>query len=290
MQTAHVNGVELSYEVTGDGFPLVFSHEFAGDYRSWESQVNFFSRRYQVITYNHRGYPPSEVPTDPGAYSQDILVEDLRQLLHHLKISKAHIAGLSMGGNITLHMGLKHPELCASLVVAGCGTGSANPKKCEQDFKTTADRLYKEGMQAVTDTYTQGPTRVQFRRKDPRGWGKFRGQMAEHSALGCSLIVRGVQLRRPSIFALEDQLKALLVPTLLLIGDEDEPCLEPAVFMKRRIPCSGLVTFAQSGHTVNLEEPDLFNRTVLDFLTMVEAGKWAKRDLTPVTGADPLPS
>ena len=143
-------------------------------------------------------------------------------------------------------------------------------------------------LQAVTEIYAQGPTRVQFRRKDPRGWKKFRDQMAEHSALGSSLTLRGVQLRRPSIFELEDKLKELWVPTLLLIGDEDEPCIEPAVFMKRHIPRAGLVIFPQSGHTINLEEPDLFNRTVLDFLTMVEAGRWAKRDPISVPGAELL--
>ena len=289
MPTVHVNGVELYYEVTGDGFPLVFSHEFAGDYRSWEPQVNFFSRHYQVITYNHRGYPPSEVPTDPEAYSQDILVEDLHQLLRHLKISKAHIVGLSMGGNITLHLGLRHPEMCTSLVVAGCGAGSTNRKQFEQDVRTVAERLQKEGMEAVAEIYTQGPTRVQFRRKDPRGWKKFWDQMAEHSALGSSLIFRGVQLRRPSIFVLEDKLKELQVPTLLLIGDEDEPCIEPAIFIKRHIPHAGLVIFPQSGHAINLEEPDLFNRIVLDFLTMVEVGKWAKRDPISVPGVELLP-
>lgn len=288
MPTARVNGVNLHYEQTGEGYPLIFSHEFAGDYRSWEAQVRFFSRRYRVITYNHRGYPPSEVPTDPEAYSQTAVVDDLYHLLRHLKIPKAHIAGLSMGGNITLHMGIRYPEVCASLVVAGCGAGSTNRQKFEQDVKTVAERLEKEGMAKVAEFYGLGPTRVQFRRKDPRGWEEFMAQLKQHSPIGSALTFKGVQLRRPPIFALEAELKRIQVPTLLLIGDEDEPCIEPAIFMKRNIPSSGLITFAQSGHTINLEEPDLFNRVVFDFLTLVEAGKWARRDPISVPGAELL--
>jgi pimeloyl-ACP methyl ester carboxylesterase len=288
MPTAHVNGVDLYYEVTGEGFPIVFSHEFAGDYRSWEAQVRFFSRRYQVITFNNRGYPPSEVPKGPEAYSQTIVVDDLYHLLHHLKFSKAHIVGLSMGGNIALHMGIRYPDVCASLVVAGCGAGSTHREQFERDVKTVADRLEKEGMAKVAEFYSVGPTRVQFRRKDPRSWQEFVNQLKEHSAIGSALTFRGVQLRRPPIFALEAELKKIQIPTLLLIGDEDEPCIEPGIFMKRHIPRAGLVTFPQTGHTLNLEEPDLFNRVVLDFITMVEAGKWTRRDPVSMPGAELL--
>ena len=289
MPIVNVNGIDLYFEVTGDGNPVIFSHEFAGDYRSWEPQVRFFSRFYQVITYSHRGYPPSGVPKDIEAYSQDIMVEDLHQLLVYLKISKAHIVGLSMGGNVALNFGLKHPEICRSLVVAGCGAGSTNRKQFAKEVQTVADRLEKEGMQKVAEFYGIGPTRIQFRRKDPRGHQEFLEQFRGHDALGSALTFRGVQLRRPSIFDLEDKLKMLEVPTLLLIGDEDEPCIEPAIFMKRLIPRSGLIVFPQSGHTVNLEEPDLFNRVVLDFLTAVREGKWADRDPISVPGAMFLP-
>ena len=273
MSIALVNGISLYYEMTGNGSPLVFSHEFAGDYRSWEPQVRFFSRRYQVITYNHRGYPPSEVPSDPAAYSEDILVEDLYQLLRTLKISKAHIAGLSMGGGIALNLGLRHPEMCTSLVVSSCGAGSTNREQFKQHGKAMVERLEREGIKAFADFLNQGPARVQFKKKDPRGWQESRDQIAEHSALGSAFIFRGVQLQRPSIFDLEARLKQLQVPTLLMIGDEDEPCIDPAIFMKRNIPRSGLIVFPHSGHALNLEEPDLFNRTVLDFLTTIDSGK-----------------
>ncbi len=278
MSIVTVNGVNLFYEVTGDGFPLVFSHEFAGDYRSWAPQISYFSRFYRVIVYNNRGYPPSDIPTNLEAYSQDILIDDLHQLLTQLNIAKAHIVGLSMGGNVALNFGIKYPEMCASLVVASCGSGSTNREEFEQNIRLVVERLENEGMKTVAEFYSLGRTRIQFKRKDPRGWVNFKDQLAEHSALGSALTLRGVQLNRPSIFNLEDQLRRLLVPTLVLIGDEDEPCIEPAIFMKRHIPSAGLAVFPQSGHTINLEEPALFNRVVLDFLTAVEREKWAKRD------------
>src|SRR6266508_4558575 len=124
MPTARANGVELYYEETGSGFPLIWSHEFGGDYRSWEPQVRYFSRRYRVITYNYRGYPPSSVPDDPAAYRSEILVEDLAALMRHLGIAKAHVGGLSMGGNVALNFGIRYPEMAASLIIAGCGRGS----------------------------------------------------------------------------------------------------------------------------------------------------------------------
>lgn len=277
MPYAEVNGVSLYYESTGDGFPLVWSHEFAGDYRSWEPQVRFFSRRYRVITYCARGYPPSDVPDSVDAYSQEQAVEDLRGLIEHLGIERAHVGGLSMGGNVALNFGLTHPDMARSLVVAGTGTGSDSPESFAENVAGFAGRMESGGMAAMED-YTRGPARVQLLRKDPKGWREFADQFAEHSATGSAFTFRGVQGRRPPIYALEDRLRALDVPTLIMVGDEDDPCVEPAIFMKRCIPGSGLAMIPQSGHAINLEEPDLFNRLVLDFLTAVESDSWARRD------------
>ena len=284
MPYAEVNGVNLYYESTGGGFPLVWSHEFAGDFRSWEPQVRFFSRRYRVITYCARGYPPSDVPGDLDAYSQEQAVDDLRGLLAHLGIERAHIGGLSMGGNVALNFGLAHPAMARSLIVAGTGTGSDSPESFAKNVAEFAGRLESGGMAAMED-YTRGPARVQLLRKDPKGWREFAGQFAEHSATGSALTFRGVQGRRPPIYALEDRLRALDVPTLILVGDEDDPCIEPAIFMKRSIPGSGLAMIPQSGHAINLEEPDLFNRLVLDFLTAVESESWARRDAGLASGS-----
>ncbi len=284
MPKALINGVNLYYEVHGEGFPLVWSHEFAGDHRSWAPQVRFFSRRYRVVTYNARGYPPSDVPADSDAYTQEHAVEDLRGLLEHLGITQAHIAGLSMGGNVALNFGLDHPELARSLIVAGTGSGSTDPDTFRERVNERAAHMEAQGMGGMPD-YAQAPARVQLLSKDPMGWRAFADQLSEHSGIGSAHTFRGVQGRRPPIFELEQRLRALAVPTLIMTGDEDEPCIEPSIFMNRTIPTSGLVVFPQAGHAINLEDPDLFNRTVSDFLTAVEAGRWAAREAGIVSGS-----
>ncbi len=277
MPTTRINGVDIYYEEHGSGFPLVFCHEFAGDYRSWNPQVNSFARTYRCITWNYRGYPPSGVPSDAAAYSQDQLIEDLRGLLGHLDIEQAHLVGLSMGGNVVLNFAFTYPELCRSIVVSGMGAGTTHREQFERDGHHVVDSLRAQGMQALADVYTKGPSRLPFLRKDPLGWQEFAGHFAEHSAVGSAFTQLGVQLSRPNVFDQHHQLKALTVPTLVLIGDEDEPCVDAAVFMKREIPTAGLVVIPQTGHTVNLEEPVLFNQAVALFLQAVEHDAWAAR-------------
>ncbi len=286
---ARVDGIDLHYEEAGQGTPLVFVHEFAGDAASWRPQVSFFARRYRTIAFNARGYPPSDVPGDPAAYSQKQAVDDIRGLLDHLGIARAHVCGLSMGGYATLHFGLDYPERALSLVVAGAGYGSGTDRETFRRDTAVVVQRFEQGMEAVAEFYSRGPTRVQFLEKDPTGWQAFRDRLAAGSARGHTLTLQGVQMTRPSIFDLGDRLERCEVPTLIVTGDEDEPCLEPALFMKRTMPRAGLVVIPKSGHTVNLEEPEAFNRAVLDFLTTVEAGRWTRRHPESLTASAILP-
>ena len=274
MPTARVNGVELYYEETGSGFPLIWSHEFGGDYRSWEPQVRYFSRRYRVITYNYRGYPPSSVPSDPAAYRNEILVEDLAALMRHLGIQRAHIGGLSMGGNVALNFGIRYPEMDASLVIAGCGSGTVNREAFVRECENRARLFLEKGAGAAADDFAGLASRRGFADKDPRGWAEFLAQVREHSPEGSAHMLRGVQIRRKTVYELEAELKTLMVPALIVVGDQDEPCLEPGLFMKRHIPHAGLVILPMTGHTANIEEPALFNLHVSEFFTAVENGRY----------------
>lgn len=285
MPTANIEGVSLYYEMVGEGEPLVFSHEFAGDHRSWEAQVRSFARRYRVITYSNRGYPPSDVPDHPGAYSQARLVDDLRGLLDHLGIDRAHLAGLSMGSFTVLNFALAHPERCRSIVLAGCGTGSNDPVEFRSEGRRLVAALEAGDMAAFADVYCLGPARHQLRRKDALGWREFRDQFAEHSARGSALVFANVQLERPSVYDLEPRLPELALPALIMVGDEDEPCLLPSLRLKARIRGAGLAMLPATGHTLNLEEPDQFNRLLLDFLTAVEQGRWPIRERAEATEA-----
>jgi len=277
MPRAALNGVELYYEETGSGYPVLFCHEFAGDYAAWDPQVRAFGRLYRCITYSQRGFPPSSVPADPDAYSQDVLIDDLRALVEHLGIRQAHFIGFSMGGNVVLNFALRHPQLCRAIVVAGTGAGSTNRDAFERDIKRAVALMRGSGMRAFADRYAEGPTRQPFKRTDPYGWSVFRERLSAHAADGQAFSMERVMWRRPTIFSLEDRLSRLAVPTLVAIGDEDEPCVDVAVFLKRTVPAAGLLVLPQSGHTINLEEPALFNAAVLEFLRLVEADRWPRR-------------
>ena len=273
------DSVQLYYEETGAGEAVIFVHEFAGDCRSWEPQLRALGQRYRCIAFNARGYPPSDEPQD-SRYSQKRARLDILAVLDGLKIAKAHIVGLSMGGFATLHFGLHHAERAHSLVVAGCGYGAESDKReqFQREAEATAQFIEQVTGEQFAAKYALGPTRVQFQNKDPRGWEEFRDQLAEHSLLGAALTMRGVQKSRPSLFDLEDQMKQLRVPTLLITGDEDTPCLIPNVFMKRTIPSAALVVMPNAGHTINLENPERFNHEVREFLAQVSAGRWPLRD------------
>jgi pimeloyl-ACP methyl ester carboxylesterase len=278
--------VKLFYEQTGSGIPIVFVHEFAGDHRSFEPQVRCFGRHYRCITFNARGYPPSDVPSDGERYSQDRARDDIRCVLDALSIDKAHIVGLSMGGFAALHFGIAYPARARSLVIAGCGYGAApgERQKFVAEAEASARQFETLGMAKASDGYAIGPSRVQFQNKDPRGWQEFAAQLAEHSAQGSALTMRGVQKRRPSLFDLVEQMKTISAPALIMTGDEDWSCLEPALLMKRTIATSGLVVMPNCGHLINLEEPDAFNRHLAEFFHAVDVGAWRGRDpraLTP---------
>jgi pimeloyl-ACP methyl ester carboxylesterase len=275
MAIAKLADVELYYEETGQGFPLVWSHEFGGDHRSWEPQVRHFGRGYRVITYNHRGYPPSSVPTGARAYSQDLLVEDLHQLLRHLGVGPVHLAGCSMGGNVARDFAIAHPALVKSLIMVGAGAGSVNRKAFLESQAATAEGLEREGQASRVRALETLPARVSFKAKDPRGFAEFLRQAGEHDAQACAHLAREVMSKRRTVSELEPQLRALRVPTLIMVGDQDGPCVEPSMMMRALIPHAGLVVFPACGHTPNIEEPALFNLHVSEFLAAVERGRWA---------------
>lgn len=278
MPLATINGVELYFEEHGQGEPLILTHEYAGDYRSWSPQVRALARRYRVITYSNRGYHPSAVPSDPAAYSQEQLVDDLHGLLDYLGIARAHIGGLSMGGSVALIFSLTHPDRCLSAIVAGCGSGSDDPDTFRAQAVQQVAAIRAQGMAAYADGYARGPQRTRFMAKDPHGWAEFRDNLAEHSTEGAALIFDNVQRKRPPIYAFEEQMRRSTVPTLIIVGDEDEGCLLPSLFMKRHIRTAGLAVLPQTGHTLNLEEPDRFNALVFDFLAQVAQGRWTGRE------------
>jgi pimeloyl-ACP methyl ester carboxylesterase len=273
------DGTRLYYEEAGSGTPVIFIHEFAGDHRSWEPQMRHFSRYFRCIAYAARGFPPSDIPEDGERYSQAHARDDVVAVLDHLKVDRAHVVGLSMGGFAALHVGITHPKRARSLVIAGCGYGAEphEKDKFRAECEAAATSFEKNWGEAAMK-YALGPTRVQFQNKDPRGWAEFAQQLTEHAPKGQALTMRGVQMRRPSLYELVDDMKKIEVPALIVTGDEDDPCLEPALLMKRNLRNSGLVVLPRAGHTINIEDPEAFNRALFEFFMLVDQGRAAPRD------------
>ena len=241
------DGTKLYYEEAGVGTPVVFVHEFAGDYRTWEPQMRFFSRGHRCVTFSARGYPPSDVPADPARYGQDLARADVLAIMDQLAIDKAHLVGHSMGAYTALHVGIRHPQRCISVTAAGCGWGSvadAAQRQAMRDVAVeTAAMFAAKDIAEAAATYANTPTRLTFKNKDPRGFAEFARMLGEHSAQGHALTMSMLQAKRPTLWDLEAELKRFSVPLLVVVGDEDDTCIDGSVFLKRTVPTSGCWSF-----------------------------------------------
>jgi pimeloyl-ACP methyl ester carboxylesterase len=274
------DGVKLYYEETGQGAPILFVHEFMGEYRSWEAQLRYFSRRYRCIAYNARGYPPSDVPENIAAYDFEYQRAGILAMLDGLQIAKAHIVGLSMGAFATFYFGMKWPERALSLTLAGVGSGSMPEARAKfrQESEAAAAKLLAEGWEKSAAIRGNSPTRVQLQNKNPRAFAEFLELVKQHSAKGSALTLQGYQALRPSLGDFKEQMAKCVVPTLIISGDEDEPCLDASLMLKRHMPAAGLAFMPQTGHACNLEEPEVFNQLCERFFHQVESGQYRMRD------------
>jgi pimeloyl-ACP methyl ester carboxylesterase len=275
---AAADGTKLYYEEVGAGTPVVFVHEFAGDYRTWEPQLRYFARSHRCVTYSQRGYPPSDVPSEPARYGQDIARDDVIALMDALGIQKAHVVGHSMGAYTALHVGMRYPERCLSVVAAGCGWGS-NPDAAKRDamkaMAADAAKMFLDHPIEVSGAnYADAPMRQVYKHKDPRGWEEFRRMMTEHSAQGHALTMLNLQAKRPTLWEMEAELKRFAIPLLVVVGDEDDLCLDGSVFLKRTAPTAALLVISRSGHTVTSEDPAAFNAALAELFAAAESGRW----------------
>ena len=279
MARTQVNGVTLHVEEVGSGEPIIFVHEFGGDARSWQPQVEHFSRHYRCVVYNARGYPPSDVPEDETLYGQHLSTADLKGVLDALDIERAFVVGLSMGAYTGLMLTMQHPERVRALVFASGGSG-AYPETRKQflaDTTAVAEKILQANSVEAAGI-SSGPSRVQLQNKNQTVWEQFAAHLSEHSAVGSAYTLRHVQAERPSLYDLTDDLRAVTTPTLLVVGDEDESCLDVNLYLKRTMPYAGLSIFPKSGHLLNLEEPERFNSLINEFFQTVQAGQWSRRD------------
>jgi pimeloyl-ACP methyl ester carboxylesterase len=240
--------------------------------------MRYFSRRHRCVSFSQRGYPPSDIPSEASRYGQDIARDDVIAVMDALAIDKAHVVGHSMGAYTALHVGMHFPARCLSVTAAGCGWGSTpdlQKRHAMQSLAAETGKMFaEEGIAAAAAKYADAPMRQAFKHKDPRGWKEFARMLAEHSAEGHAHTMLNLQLKRPTLWDMEAQLGAFSVPLLIIVGDEDDLCLDGSLFLKRTVPTAALAVLPRAGHTINSEEPAAFNAALADLFCAVEAGRW----------------
>lgn len=266
------DGVGIYCENQGSGTPIVFVHELAGSCRSFDLQVKEWRKHWQCVTFNARGYPPSEIPPKVDSYSQDFAASDIGAVLDGLKLANAHLIGVSMGSASTLQFAIHNPNRVRSITLTSIGSGSdLKPGEFAASMEVLAELTLKDGMRALAEHYGAAPTRYRLKEKNPAEYHHFIEQIAAGSPLGITNTMRGVQERRPPLYAHKERIAALNLPALIVLGEEDEPCIKPSHFLQETLPGAKLEIVAKTGHAVNLEEPALYNQLVMSFIERVEA-------------------
>lgn len=268
MPIAQVPGARLQWETTGTGTAIVFVHETFADMRCWDEQVRFFSRFHQCVTYNCRGYPPSEIGKQPESHDYRLLADDIRHVMDAAGIGQAVVVGLSMGAYLSVQFAIMHPHRLLGLVLVGLGTGSDDTEAFRDGMLAMASRLRREGMKGGQTMIHSN--RVQLQHKNPRGFAELMEQALGFDAEGIANILQYCHSSRPSIYEFESALRQLKAPALIAAGDQDTPCLQPALFLHRTLSNASLWICPRTGHVVNLEEPGLFNAAVQSFIAQLD--------------------
>ena len=270
------DGVEIYYEEVGSGDPIVFSHEFGDNYETWQPQIDYFGQHYRCVTYAARGFPPSDIPEEMEKYTQARVSDDIGDLMDHLGLGQAHLVGVSMGSYAVLNYALSNPDRTRSLVVGSGGHGSdlENRAAVHQGIEARAAAFMEKGAERMAMELAEDAVRIPFKVKDPCGWEAFRSRLARHSTEGCARTLRGVFNDRPSVYSQKEEFETFDVPALLMFGDLDVPSVEPSLFMHRHMLRAGLMALPWSGHNLNIEEPQAFNRALEHFFKLVENNRW----------------
>lgn len=252
-----VNGTTLYYEIQGKGHPLVLLEGGQLDHRMWDDQFSEFSQNYQVIRYDVRGFGRSG---EWGASYQ--AHEDLRALLDTLAIEQAHLVGLSGGGRISIDFALEYPEKVSSLVLAGPGLSGFNWSSNEW-FNPILEALLEGDSIRAAELWLESPYMAPAMEQEELA-DRLRRLAVENSRVWAHLDTKEAPLSPPAIGRLDE----LLAPTLLIVGSRDIPEIHKIVklLLAGDIPDVRRVIFEGSGHMVNMEQPEMFNQVVMEFL------------------------
>ena len=268
------DGVKLHYEVAGEGPAIIFVHELAGTLHSFDLQVAALKPRFRCIAFNARGYPPSAVPPNAQSYSQDIAAADIGAVLDAAGAKDAHVMGVSMGSAAALQFALAHPARVRSAILCSIGSGSdAKPEDYMATMEAMAARIEQNGMAQLKENFTTSPARVKLKDKNPAEYAKFLREIEGFSIEGLANTVRGVQKRRPPLYAHKERIAAMTIPALIVLGGDDQGCAKPSRFLAETLPGARLEVLPNTGHGVNLEEPQRVNRLIEDFIAAAEKSR-----------------
>jgi pimeloyl-ACP methyl ester carboxylesterase len=271
MPKTKVNGVELNFEVHGDGYPLVLAHGFTASLDMWADQVPSLAKKYRVVTYDIRGHGASEAPADLDQYDLWTCAEDQRALMDYLDIDEAYVGGLSMGGMIAMRFALKYPQRVRALLLCDTGPGLQGPHRHWFDalYGSAQNLVRTEGVGAwlkrvwplLAQTF---PPQGQL----PAGVRRHLEGLARMSAVG---FLGGAWALRDQDNVLE-RLGEISVSTLIIVGDRDL-LLADSRAMQQRIAGNRFVLIRDSLHGSAVWQPEAFTKAVVDFLALVDAGQ-----------------
>ena len=249
MARARINGIEIDYEVTGDGPVVLLGHGYGSTRHMWDDQHRALDR-WRVVSWDMRGHGQTDSPSDPKQYSAALIVADMRALLQHVGAERAIIGGLSLGGYVSLAFALAHPGMTQALVICDSGPGYRNAEaraQWNQRAQERAASLESKGLDALTR-----------RSKETQ-------QAVHRSAQGLAHAARGMLAQEGS--QVIDGLASIRVPTLVIVGDQDQPFVAPSEYMAKKIAGARLAVIPGAGHSSNLDQPEAFNRVLREFLT-----------------------
>ena len=262
---AKIDGVCVNYELTGSGRCIALIHGMGDDLTLWANQITAFAKHYRVLGYDVRGFGKSDKPEEE--YSLESFSQDLYLLLKALKIDEAFVLGFSMGGVIAQRFALDYPQITKALIVVGSAS-ECNQQAIER-YETTADIVEKHGMKVLEREmegyFTERRFFPAFAKRNPDLVARFREHWLGNDPKGYARAARAM-----AKCALTPQLENIRCPTLIIVGDKDISVgVGGSVIMNRRIAGSQLKIFRDCGHDPMTEQAELFNATVLEFLTKV---------------------
>jgi len=250
MPTIPRDGVHLSYDVHGKGYPLLFTHGYSSTAHMWRSQENALSEHFQFITWDMRGHGSSDSPESLDGYTEAATVSDMAAILDRVGAEQAVIGGLSLGGYMSLAFYYVHPERCRALILCDTGPGFKNPTAREQ-WNSTAHRRAEAFESRGIDALGRSPEVAQT-------------AAGQRSPDGLAKAARGMLTQADS--RIIENLPNITVPVLLIVGENDTPYHAGTDYMAAKIPNARKVVISAAGHSCNIDQPERFNQAVLQFL------------------------